>query len=157
MNQRTQFDISTSADELLVKIDGVIDEDINFTQIVPGSSKRLVFDFQKCTLINSCGIREWIQFLQKLPKTLAIEYVNCPQIIIEQVNMVKGFISENAKVKTFYAPYFCETCDKEYTVLLDASQIKNMKAPEVRCQADQYVMDFDAIPGQYFHFLTTDK
>jgi hypothetical protein len=154
MNQRTQFKISANGDELHVKIIGVIDEDINFTAINPGNCKKILFDFQDCELINSCGIREWIQFLGKLPKNLAIEYANCPQIIIEQVNMVKGFITANARVKSFYAPYFCETCDKEHAVLIESSQIKNMKAPEIKCPTCQYVMDFDAIATQYFHFLT---
>src|SRR5690606_24148577 len=96
-------------------------------------------------MINSCGIREWIQFLEKIPEKCTVVYNNCPQIIIEQINMVHGFFRKGAVIGSFYAPYFCESCDKEEKVHLKSEQVKSKKAPVIKCSKCGSDMEFDAI------------
>ncbi len=139
---------------LTVLLSGTIDEDADFAPLQGLDQPDVVFDFEKITLLNSCGIREWISFIAKLPERTRVTYRRCPQIIIEQINMVHGFFREGAVIESFYAPYYCEKCDKEAKLLLITGQIKGRKAPEMSCPhcgADG--MEFDALPEQYFHFL----
>jgi anti-anti-sigma regulatory factor/DNA-directed RNA polymerase subunit RPC12/RpoP len=139
--------------ELRVELIGSIDEDSDFRELIGLEQKTISFDFDKVTMINSCGIREWIKFLESIPEKDFIIYKNCPQIIIEQINMVHGFFRKGAAIESFYAPYYCEKCGKEAKVHLKSEQVKNRKAPEVKCSQCGENMDFDAIESQYFSFL----
>ena len=140
-------------DELNVELIGSIDEDADFKELMGLEQKTISFDFDKVSMINSCGIREWIKFIEKIPESTHIVYNNCPQIIIEQINMVHGFFRKGASINSFYAPYFCEKCSKENKVHLKADQVKNRKAPKMDCPKCGEEMDFDAIEAQYFSFL----
>lgn len=140
-------------DELNVELIGSIDEDADFKELIGLEQKTISFDFDKVSMINSCGIREWIKFIEKIPETTHIVYNNCPQIIIEQINMVHGFFRKGASINSFYAPYYCEKCSKENKVHLKAEQVKNRKAPKMECPKCGEEMDFDAIEAQYFSFL----
>lgn len=141
-------------DELHVELIGAIDEDADFKELTGLEQKDVSFDFGQVIMINSCGIREWIRFLEKIPPRTTIIYENCPQIIIEQINMVHGFFRPGAVISSFYAPYFCESCHKEAKIHLKSEQVKNRKAPKVECpHCGKEEMEFDAIEAQYFAFL----
>ncbi len=140
-------------DELNVELIGAIDEDADFEELIGLEQKTINFDFDKLTMINSCGIREWIKFLEKIPEKTHIVYNSCPKIIIEQINMVHGFFRKGASINSFYAPYYCEKCGKENKVHLKSEQVSNRKAPKTECPNCGEAMDFDAIEAQYFSFL----
>jgi hypothetical protein len=140
-------------EELNVELIGAIDEDSDFKELMGLEQKTISFDFDKVTMINSCGIREWIKFLEVIPGKTHIKYNNCPQIIIEQINMVHGFFRQGAAINSFYAPYYCEKCGKENKIHLTADKVKNRKAPQMPCPKCEENMDFDAIEAQYFSFL----
>lgn len=140
-------------DELNVELIGSIDEDADFKELSGLEQKTINFDFNKVTMINSCGIREWIKFLETIPEKTHIVYKSCPQIIIEQINMVHGFFRKGASIESFYAPYYCESCSKENKAHIKADQVKNRKAPKLECPKCGEEMEFDAIEAQYFSFL----
>lgn len=141
-------------DELHVELIGSIDEDADFKELMGLEQKKISFDFNKITMINSCGIREWIKFIEKIPTRSDIVYMNCPQIIIEQINMVHGFFRQGSNIESFYAPYYCEKCGKEAKVHIRSDQVKNRKAPKVDCpHCGNEEIEFDAIEAQYFSFL----
>lgn len=141
-------------DELNVELIGAIDEDADFKELIGLEQRIINFDFKQVTMINSCGIREWIKFLENVSADSTIVYENCPQIIIEQINMVHGFFRKGSVIKSFYAPYFCERCGKEAKVHILTEQVKNKKAPKVDCpNCGAENMDFDAIEAQYLSFL----
>lgn len=145
-------------DKLVIELVGTIDEDADFSVLLELKQKAMDFNFDKVAMINSCGIREWIKFIAQLPADIKIAYQNCPQIIIEQINMVHGFFKKGATIESFYAPFFCEACDHEVKVFLKSSQIIKGKAPEVVCpQCKKEKMEFDAIADQYFMFLKSKK
>ena len=139
-------------DTLNIELIGCIDEDSDFTEIIDTKAEKINFNFDKVEMINSCGIREWIKFLDQLGSRKII-YENCPQIIIEQINMVHGFIRPESKLVSFYAPYYCEHCDKESKIHLLSENVHEKKAPEVKCPYCGEDAEFDAIESSYFNFL----
>lgn len=142
------------SDVLQVELIGAIDEDSDFKELLGLEQKDIIFDFKQISMINSCGIREWIKFLDQIPETSSITYTNCPQIIIEQINMVHGFFKKGAQIESLYAPYFCEGCNKEVKVHVESQQVKNRKAPRIDCpHCGNENIEFDAIEAQYFGFL----
>lgn len=151
---KLKIDKQLLEDKLTILLAGTIDEDADFKPIEGLSQPEVVFDFEGVTLLNSCGIREWISYITKLPPQTHITYRKCPQIIIEQINMVHGFFREGSVIESFFAPYYCEKCDKESKLLLLTSTIKNRRAPAASCpHCSAEDMEFDAIEEQYFHFL----
>lgn len=155
MSQKFDVELTINNGVASVKLAGRMDEDMDLEKIKAVSEPQVNFDFKEVESINSCGIRDWINFLGEIPKSHGIIYKNCPQVIIEQMNMVKGFLPSNSKIESFFAPFFCEACEHEEKILLTPEQINDKKAPhDISCPKCSSVgMDFDAIAAQYFHFL----
>lgn len=79
-----------------------------FIQKLDGVTEICV-DFSEFTFINSIGVSKWVAWVLKLPLQCQLILVNCPFLIINQINIVHGFMPEGkAKVKSFFAPYYCE-------------------------------------------------
>lgn len=138
---------------LIVELNGQIDEDADFSKILSASAEGYVFDFDRISMMNSCGIREWINFIDQLPENVSIIYRNCPQVVIEQINMVQGFLRPGARIDTFYAPYYSEDRDCVEKILLKTEEIVNSKAPEYKDPDTGETLIFDAIEAQYFNFI----
>ncbi|MBC7539138.1 MAG: hypothetical protein H7281_09970 [Bacteriovorax sp.] len=156
MSEKLSINSRIAGDEVYVDLIGVIDEDSIFDKIKNLNMSKFVFDFNQVSMINSCGIREWIKYLQELDG-VEIKYINCPQIIIEQVNMVHGFIRKGIIVESFFAPYFCPNCDTEKKIILKNTEVANSKAPVKQCNTCKSDLEFDAIEKQYFSFLSQGK
>ena len=156
MSEKLTITNRITGDEAHVSLIGIIDEDANFDKVKSLKMSSMIFDFTNITMINSCGIREWIKYLQDIEETKII-YTNCPQIIIEQINMVHGFIKKGSQVESFFAPYFCTKCDTGKKILLKSSEISGTKPPIKLCNTCNSELDFDAIEKQYFSFLTQGK
>lgn len=156
MSEKLNISNRITGDEAHVALEGVIDEDANFDKIKSLGLKKYIFDFNNVVMINSCGIREWIKYLQDLGDA-SVRYLNCPQIIIEQVNMVHGFIRKGIVVESFYAPYFCPQCDTAKKILLKNEEVINSKPPVKLCNTCKSELEFDAIEKQYFSFLSQGK
>ena len=151
MSDKLNIEIKTRGDITKVLLSGQIDEDANF-DIIKNVQGQIEFDFDGINLINSCGVREWINFIESIERPDPIFYANCPQVVIEQINMVHGFIGKNTKVTSFYAPYYNEETDEVLKVLLTHDQIKDGKAPSMKSESGDE-LEFDAIEAQYFQFL----
>ena len=136
----------------VVFFSGAIDEDSDFSSLDGKLKSEVVFDLNKIELINSCGIRDWIKFQDTLESGLKIIYRNCPQVIIEQMNIVKGFVKAGGEIESFYAPYYDENEDKEYKLLLTPSEVVGGKAPAKKSDNGDE-LEFDDIEAQYFNFL----
>tara|TARA_R110002072_G_scaffold534_5_gene3750 strand:+ start:7520 stop:7993 length:474 start_codon:yes stop_codon:yes gene_type:complete len=154
MSSKLELQVEIANDEVTVKLIGIIDEDADFSKVTDLNLKKYIFDFDQIKSINSCGIRDWINFINTIDDTAAIIYRNCTQVIIEQMGMVKGFVKDGAVIESLYAPYFCEDCDDEFKHHMKASDVSDMKAPDVKCpKCSGTNTEFDAIESQYFNFL----
>ncbi|MBI2521991.1 MAG: hypothetical protein HYV97_16360 [Bdellovibrio sp.] len=153
MGQNLKIVTEVQGRNIKIKLKGHINEDADLAQIPLSGFDQYNFDFNEVELINSCGIRDWIVFLDKLGPKSKIIYSRCPQIIIEQINMVQGFLRPNCVIESFYAPYFCEHHDTEKKILLKVSEVKARKAPKMCCEETGEEMEFDAIEEQYFYFI----
>ncbi|MFZ3231884.1 MAG: hypothetical protein WA160_16880 [Pseudobdellovibrio sp.] len=115
----------------------------------------LKFNFKNLKSINSTGIREWIKLMQKLNKS-AIELYECPKPFIDQANMVQGFVPSNARVMSFYVPYYNEDNETEKKVLLIYQQHyadgKLNPLPKVLDDSGAE-MEMDVIESKYFKFI----
>ncbi len=153
MSGKFSFEVKDAGSEVTINFTGIIDEDVDFSQIKVEKKNAYVFNFDGVKGINSCGIREWVKFSESFDPATKLVYKNCTQIIIEQINMVAGFFRTGSQVLNFYAPYFCEKCDEERKILIDAGKVLSNEAPGMKCPDCSGDMEFDALEEQYFRFL----
>lgn len=152
MSSSFKFEQIDNNNKVELVFSGNIDEDTTFEEIVVSDKDEVIFNFDKIEMINSCGIRNWIEFQNRIDKKIKITYTKCPQVIIEQVNVVKGFIREGGIVESFYAPYYDDEKDEEIKVLITPSEVVDLKAP-VKLNENGKELEFDDIELQYFNFL----
>ena len=130
---------------------GSLDHYFMAGDLPPLSSEQIKLDLSDLDLINSCGVREILPWLNKLPPTSQVRYINCPIFFVNQANMIKGIVNDKRKIETFYAPYYDESLDKALSILLNCSEVKDCKAPVQKGPGQGIV--FDSIEEKYFNFL----
>lgn len=139
----------------VVSIAGVIDEDMNFSSYSLGPYKEIEINLKNVKSINSCGIREWIKWLGT-SKQATIHFLECPKIIIDQVNMVQGFLPENGRIISFYVPYFSDELDLEKNILYSYGKefteegVLNL---EKITDENGNELEIDVVESKYFRFL----
>ena len=156
MSSQFDFKKNQQGDEIIFELSGQIDEDADLAKLDFSEAKSIEFNLNDISLINSCGIRDWVEFQKTIPESVQISYSHCPQVIIEQINIIKGFIREGAKVKSFYAPYYDEANDQEIKILITPEEVVNQKAP-VKKNEKGDLLEFDEIELQYFNFLKNNS
>jgi anti-anti-sigma regulatory factor len=160
MNQKFQATVSHQNDVSYVKLAGVIDEDNELGDLVDRiPSGTAVIDLGEVERINSCGVRDWVNWLSRLEgQKTRVVMVECSPAIVAQINLVNNFTGSGV-VKSFFVPYFCPECDEEKVLLVEASDMgpPPHEPPTCRCDECDLVMDFDDMPDSYFAFLSNQN
>lgn len=153
-----KVDKSNQGGQLIMTFEGSVDEDAVFSGIDFEGASEVVLDLDKVSAINSCGIREWIKWIRTAPANAKITYRKCPKIIVDQINMVSGFLPENAEVESFYVPYYSDESGNEKMILFEKGKdFENgeIKAPsEFKDEESGDEMEMDVIEAKYFKFLS---
>jgi hypothetical protein len=144
---------------------GVINEDINFSPVLKhltelnASNLRVKFDLGSIERMNSCGVREWLMFVERLPSTCEKSFVNVNEVWVDLANIVPGLLGKGAsRVRSFKAPYFCERCKEVKQCLLIPADVAHeegrAKAPARKCEKCGSALLFESLEEEYFRFLT---
>ncbi len=161
MNSKFSASVHARDEVTYVKLAGVIDEDNDLA----GLAEKLragtaVIDVAEIERINSCGVRDWVNWLGKAEQSGArVVLIECSPAIVAQINLVNNFTGQGV-VKSFYAPYFCPSCDLEKVLLVETRDMVGQhpfKAPSCRCDECDGPMDFDDMEESYFAFLGNNK
>jgi len=158
MSQKFQASIEQQDSISFVKLVGVIDEDNELTELtdkIDGGT--IVIDLSEVERINSCGVRDWVNWLSTVEgKPSDVVLVECAPAIVAQINLVNNFTG-NGIVKSFYVPYFCPECDQEKVLLCESLDIGGAphEPPTCRCDECDLVMEFDDMADSYFAFLSS--
>jgi hypothetical protein len=137
---------------------GTIDEQANLPRLLDHArDQRLVLDLGGVTFINSLGIRSWIRMQQAAEAArLRLELVRVAEPIVHQLNIMPAARGVSI-VSSFFAPYICERCDLEQTVLLDVrthgTDIARKRAPAMTCADCAGNLELAEAPELYFMFL----
>lgn len=136
---------------------GEIDENVDFSELRRRLRGPVDFQLAEVRRINSCGVREWVNFVRDLSQVTELTFTRCSPAIVTQLNMIYNFRG-SAKIRSFYAPYVCESCNNEEEHLLDVdSQFPDgdiHKVPIFPCSECGEVMEFDDLPERYLSFLS---
>jgi hypothetical protein len=139
-----------------VEFFGEIDENADFAELRRRLKGQVVFHLAEVRRINSCGVREWVNFVRDLPGVTELTFTHCSPAIVTQLNMIYNFRGA-AKVRSFLAPYVCESCGHEEEKLLDLQThfpTRDFKrVPDFKCDKCGSPMEFDDLPERYLSFL----
>lgn len=152
MSSNLKISVERGTDHQEVIFQGAIDEDADFSELSGLSTGKIIFNLEGVESINSCGIREWIKYQDTIADGTILVYRKCPQVVVEQMNIVNGFVRKGGEIESFYAPYYDEENDEEVKLLITPMQVVGGKAPEMK-NAQGSILEFDDIEAQYFNFL----
>ncbi|MDB4955306.1 MAG: hypothetical protein JWO36_2875 [Myxococcales bacterium] len=151
--------MTSQADGDQIVLAGSIDETAKLADLVHrATAGRLVLDLSGVTFINSLGVRDLIRLQAAAQQArIAVELRRVSEPIVHQLNMIIA-TRGNATVVSFFAPYACDACGREESLLIDAlaygKQLARLEPPPMKCPECGAQMAFNDFPERYFSFLT---
>ena len=136
-------------------LSGRLDETFHLVADTIPSFGEVSFNLKEMTSVNSSGVRQWILLMRKM-KAAQIYLYECPKVIVDQANMVKDFIPPNAKIISFYVPYYNEKNGTEKSVLFKLNQeYTTEKLLPLKKVIDEKgdEMEIDVVESKYFKFI----
>lgn len=152
---KLDFKIENQNGTAVVDLSGSIDEDVDLNTVNLAGHAQVELNLEGLKAINSCGIREWIKWLGNYSQA-QISFSNCPKVIVDQINMVDGFLPSNGKVKSFYVPYYNDDSGSEKNILFSYGKEfteGQLNPPAAVQDEDGNDMEMDVIEAKYFKFI----
>lgn len=147
--------IDKNSEKLNIHMSGTIDEDVDFTQMNLVEAQEIDLELSGIKSINSCGIREWIKWMAT-NKNAKINFNQCPKVIVDQINMVDGFLPQNGKVSSFFVPYYNDNSGSEKNILFrygtEFTEGEVKPPSEIKDDLGNE-MEMDIIESKYFKFV----
>lgn len=147
---------SESGGKTIFKLSGSINEDSKFDEGDFVGLKEVILDLNEIIEINSCGVREWTKWISYAVHLTSLSYINCPKVIVNQINMVTGFLPKNATVDSLYVPYYCASSGNEKMILFSRGREftdTELNPPSIIDDASGEEMEMDIYEEKYFRFL----
>jgi len=153
----SRLSVTPQGDALVLA--GAIDESADLMALLArAQGGRLVLDLGGVTFINSLGVRDWIRMQATATQQgVSIELRRVAEVLIHQLNMIIA-TRGTARVTSFFAPYACDRCGREESLLVDAvanaAGLANLQPPPMTCPECGGQMAFNDFPERYFSFLS---
>lgn len=154
---KTRLTLTEQGDALALA--GAIDETAALHEL-PARARggRLVLDLAAVTFINSLGVRDWIRMQAAAQRAgLDVELRRVSEPLVHQLNMIIATRGA-AQITSFFAPYACDACGREESLLIDAvrdrDRLSRLDAPPMSCPECGAQMAFNDFPERYFSFLS---
>lgn len=139
---------------------GAIDETAALSSLLARAEDRqLALDLAGVTFINSLGVRDWIRMQADAQAAgIDLELRRVAEPLVHQLNMIVAARGA-ARVTSFYAPYACDSCGREESLLVDAvahrELLLRLEPPPMTCPECGAPMAFNDFPERYFALLST--
>ncbi|MBI3184750.1 MAG: hypothetical protein HYZ28_21650 [Myxococcales bacterium] len=144
-----------SEEGLTVQLSGEITEDARLDQVGPLEGRRILFDLSGVSRVNSCGVREWINFVKRIPAGADVRFTRLSPVMVGYLNLVANFL-QGRKPLSFLAPYYCELCDRHVELLFEVGKevsAASRKLPERRCPTCHGKLVLEEIETDFLAFL----
>jgi hypothetical protein len=147
------FRVEEDQNNRTYRLQGTIDEsaDLAFLRALHGGVK---VNLRQVARISSFGVRSWIEALNHIPADARIEFHEVPPHVVNQINMVSGFLGRG-RVCTFFAPMVCEACGHEAEILFAVGECQRNECqlPPTTCPQCRKRMVIDELEAQYLLFV----
>lgn len=155
---RGRMTIEPQGDQLVLS--GAIDESAALHEMLSRAQNgKLNLDLAAITFINSLGVRDWIRMQAGAQQqNIAVQLRRVAEPLVHQLNMIIATRGK-ALVTSFYAPYACDACGREESLLIDAvangPALVRLEPPAMTCPECGAQMAFNDFPERYFSFLSS--
>lgn len=148
-----------SGEDVRLKFSGVLDEEACLPEIKEPVTGVLEVDLEDLTMINSLGCRRWAEWIRKHAFARGgVRLLRCSPAVVNQMNVLHGFLPAHVRVDSFFLPYLCDDCGSEDRLLLtrghefdDQGAIRCSDVLPCRnCRAE---MELEVVKDRYFQFL----
>jgi hypothetical protein len=146
----------------VVHLRGEIDENADLSELKGALVDDAELDLEGISRINSCGVREWVNFVRDL-SVQSLRFERCSPTVVLQLNTIYNFRGR-ARVTSFFAPYACELCHSDEVRLLrvedhfpDRAARLHPRLPTFRCAGCGGPLLFDELPERYLAFLAEES
>jgi hypothetical protein len=153
MDREFRIKSKVDGDTTFVDIGGSIDEKAQFGDLKVNS--KVTVNLEKVAFINSVGTRAWCLWIQRFRAPIEVTLVRCPAILVKSFNSVKGFLTPQCQVQSFFVPFYSdETGERKDVLLVRGTHFSGptVQLPEVLDQSGR-PMEMDVVPELYFTFL----
>jgi anti-anti-sigma regulatory factor len=153
--RRMQVQVAASGE---LALSGAIDETAGLLELLEHArGGQLALDLGGVTFINSLGVRDWIRMQSTATqRQIQLELRRVAEVLVHQLNMIIA-TRGTARVASFFAPYACDACGREESLLIDAiacaAQLAQLQPPQMTCPECSAPMAFNDFPERYFSFL----
>lgn len=140
---------------LAVELNGTIEENVNFEQLIGPFTGNLIVKCRGITRINSVGVKTWMRYFQGLKaQGKTFKFIECPQPVIEQLNMISNFAC-GGDVISVLLPFSCMKCQNEFVANIQTQELRagGLQVPAVKCEKVECAARFDDDPDEYLYFL----
>jgi ribosomal protein S27AE len=151
IGDRLRLDEIEDPEQRHVTLRGEINETSDFRPIFRLSG-RVFVDLAEVTRINSMGLQSWINAARGAGPDLELIFERCSTAVVSQLCMVPRF-AQTGRVASLHAPYYCERCDEESLLLLEAADYADGTPPRHTCGRCGEPLVFDGQPEVFFAFL----
>lgn len=153
------FKVEAEGERVIARLNGEIDENADFSDLKRQLHGDVELVLEGITRVNSCGVREWVNFVRALDHVRSLQFARCSPTVVLQLNTIYNFRGR-ARVTSFLAPYVCEVCHTDEYKLLEVDEHfseRTLKGvPAFRCGRCGGVMMFDELPERYLSFLSEE-
>ncbi len=136
-----------------------VDQNVSYPEAgdLEGLSQ-LTVDFGNVELINSLGVRDFLNFLKQVRsiENFSIYFEKCAPLVVKQMSMLPEFVL-GVKIKSVLGPYYCESCDLESVLPLDIDGKTYEEVDKLtegpKCSECDGELEFDEPKKSFFFFL----
>lgn len=127
------FQVTDHPGELLITIGGAITEETRL-EVPNVRGRRVVIDTRGVERMNSMGVRNWIDFMDRLhAQTRDIVIRHMPPPMVSQASMISTFTG-HSRVESFLSPWYCPACDNTVEQLHSFGDELPFTIPCTRCR-----------------------
>ena len=147
MEEFTFETVDIGTGKLQFNLKGYLDERADLPDLTHfADASELTFNFSECQMINSMGIKKWVVLMDKVQEAGKAKVIlsHCPIMVVNQVNLIKGFLPKGGEVDSIYFPIVCTKCDEDFSIL---GQVNDIKDDSNKIIDGIKELDCDKFPG----------
>lgn len=156
---KVDLSFSKNGNAGIIKVGDKVDQAVIFPEMADFEGvEQLVIDFGSVQLINSLGVKEFLNFLKFLHEipNIHIFYEDCTPLVVKQMSMLPEFV-HGVVIRSVRGPLYCENCDLEAEISIiigdkTLAEIEPLTQGNV-CKECEGELEFDEPIRSYFFFL----
>lgn len=143
---------SRTTGEIVVAFEGEITAHVSF-ETLSLRGRRVILDLAGVRRLNSQGVHQLLEFLQRVAESAPVEVERCSPAVILQLGMLPT-MAALVSVRSLFVPLECARCSHEGDVLLEVPPSGRRPAvPETSCPECGAAMVLAEPPERYFAWL----